>query len=87
MKITLFLCIDANSPASGGRFTLFCLVSRSPALPLWYVNLTLFTSTNIKFLFNILRTYNTIEGHNIRKLERINTPPLQNKDQTSNRLF
>ena len=33
---------DANSPAFGGRLTLFCLVSRSPALvhksPAFYVH-------------------------------------------------
>ena len=35
-------CSDANSPAFGGRLTLFCLVSRSPALvhkcPAFYVH-------------------------------------------------
>ena len=39
---------DANSPAFGGRLTLFCLVSRSP---IWYIHLPLFTSTiNIEYL-------------------------------------
>ena len=39
---------DANAPAFGGRLTLFCLVSRSPAL---VHNLPLFTSTiNIEYL-------------------------------------
>ena len=36
------IIIDANSPAFGGRLTLFCLVSRSPALvhksPAFYVH-------------------------------------------------
>ena len=39
--------LDANSSAFGGRLTLFCLVSRSPT---WYLNLPLFTSTNIEYL-------------------------------------
>ena len=40
--------MDANSPAYGGRLTLF---ASSPALPLWYINLPLFTFTgNIECL-------------------------------------
>ena len=41
-RFTCSSCSDANSPAFGERLTLFCLVSRSPALPLWYINLPLF---------------------------------------------
>ena len=47
-KVCMYLCItscicrDANSPTFGGRVTLVCLVSRSPALvhksPAFYVH-------------------------------------------------
>ena len=63
--------------------------SSSPTLLLWYLNLPLFTSTNIKYLFNTwgLTALSRVIIKIIRKLKRVNTLPLQNKDQTSNRLF
>ena len=42
---------DANSPAFGERETDLPFFASSPSLPLWYINLPLFTSTiNIEYL-------------------------------------
>ena len=38
--------IDVNSPLLAGDLHFFAL---SPTLPLWYLNLPLFTPTNIKY--------------------------------------
>ena len=44
-----FTCSDANSPAFNGELRFF---ASSPDLPLWYLNLQLFTSTiNIEYRY------------------------------------